>query len=80
MENTGSNKNVLGEPLIPCSLDPLTGFYRDGQCNVGPDDQGYHAICCQLTADFLAYSKASSNRGQATGVGPEWHGLKGTHR
>ncbi|MGJ8656781.1 MAG: DUF2237 family protein [Akkermansiaceae bacterium] len=61
MANTQPNKNVLGEKLIPCSLDPLTGFYRDGQCNVSPDDQGCHAICCLLTADFLAYSKAAGN-------------------
>ncbi|HJR91346.1 MAG TPA: DUF2237 family protein, partial [Acidimicrobiia bacterium] len=29
--------NVLGEPLMPCALDPLTGYYRDGCCNTGPE-------------------------------------------
>ena len=26
-------KNVLGEDLEECSLDPLTGWLRDGCCN-----------------------------------------------
>ena len=55
------NRNVLGGPLIPCSVDPLTGFYRDGKCNVGPDDIGCHAVCCVVTAEFLAFSRAAGN-------------------
>ncbi|MEE4292291.1 MAG: DUF2237 family protein, partial [Cycloclasticus sp.] len=35
-----AQRNVLGEPLIPCSTEPLTGFYRDGCCNTGPEDAG----------------------------------------
>jgi len=54
-------KNVLGGVLIPCSLDPVTGFYRDGTCRVGEDDIGCHAICCQLTVGFLEFSKQSGN-------------------
>lgn len=55
------NRNALGGPLIPCSTDPLTGFYRDGKCNVGPDDFGCHAVCCVVTEAFLAFSRASGN-------------------
>ncbi len=55
------NRNVLGGPLIPCSVDPLTGFYRDGKCNVGPDDIGCHAVCCVVNAEFLEFSKAAGN-------------------
>lgn len=55
------NRNVLGAPLIPCSVDPLTGFYRDGKCNVGPDDVGCHAVCCVVTEEFLAFSRAAGN-------------------
>ena len=55
------NRNVLGGPLIPCSVDPLTGFYRDGKCNVGPDDLGCHAVCCVVTEEFLAFSQAAGN-------------------
>lgn len=54
-------RNVLGTALIPCSAAPLTGFYRDGHCRVGPDDHGCHAICCEVTADFLEFSKARGN-------------------
>jgi uncharacterized protein (DUF2237 family) len=42
-------------------MRPLTGFYRDGCCNTGPDDEGLHTICCQVTAEFLAHQKAIGN-------------------
>ena len=54
-------KNVLGTPLKTCSTSPLTGFYRDGCCNTGPDDDGLHTICCHVTAEFLAHQKAIGN-------------------
>ncbi len=53
--------NVLGETLASCSIEPMTGFYRDGCCNTGPDDVGLHVICARVTADFLAFSKARGN-------------------
>jgi uncharacterized protein (DUF2237 family) len=53
--------NVLGEPLVPCSLDPVTGFYRDGCCNTGYDDTGIHTVCVRVTAKFLAFSQQRGN-------------------
>lgn len=53
--------NVLEQPLQPCSLDPLTGFYRDGCCNTGPEDLGKHTMCVVLTQEFLTFSKAKGN-------------------
>ena len=53
--------NVLGEALEPCSLKPLTGFYRDGSCNTEADNPGVHAICIYATEEFLAYSKKVGN-------------------
>ena len=53
--------NVLGEPLRPCSLHPMTGFYRDGCCNTGPSDKGVHTVCIILTDEFLAFSKQVGN-------------------
>ncbi len=53
--------NVLGEPLMPCGLDPLTGFYRDGCCNTGYDDPGMHVVCVRVTREFLAFSKKRGN-------------------
>ena len=54
-------RNVLGGELIPCSLEPLTGFYRDGHCRVGAEDAGCHAVCCRVTEEFLEYSRATGN-------------------
>jgi len=54
-------KNVLGEPIQPCSMDPLTGWFRDGCCNTGPGDMGMHLICCEVTEPFLEFSKESGN-------------------
>lgn len=53
--------NVLGEYLEPCSLDPLTGFYRTGTCQVTPDNKGLHAVCIYATEEFLEYSKRTGN-------------------
>ena len=54
-------QNVLGGELEPCSLDPLTGFYRNGCCDTGGDDLGVHVVCVRVTEDFLAFSKAAGN-------------------
>lgn len=54
-------KNVLGTPLQPCGTDPMTGFYRDGCCRTGPQDVGVHVVCAEVTAEFLAFSKARGN-------------------
>ena len=53
--------SVLGEPLASCSLDPMTGFYRDGCCSTGAEDVGRHVVCAEVTAEFLAYSRARGN-------------------
>ncbi len=54
-------KNVLGTPLQSCSMDPRTGFYRDGCCTSGPDDDGMHWVCVVLTDEFLKFSKSRGN-------------------
>ncbi|WP_017931876.1 DUF2237 family protein [Robiginitomaculum antarcticum] len=53
--------NILGAPLQSCSTDPVTGFYRNGCCETGPDDRGRHLVCAVMTAEFLAFSKSSGN-------------------
>lgn len=53
--------NVLGQALVPCSYDPLTGYFRDGCCNTREDDTGSHVICARVTAEFLAFSQARGN-------------------
>jgi hypothetical protein len=54
-------KNVLGTALQTCCTNPLTGFYRDGKCNTGPDDIGRHTICVQLTDEFLRHQASIGN-------------------
>ena len=54
-------KNVYGEPLQPCSNDPVTGFYRTGCCEIGPTDVGVHVVCAEVTQEFLEYSKSRGN-------------------
>ena len=54
-------RNVLGGELEPCGLDPLTGFYRDGCCESGGDDEGVHSVCAVMTDEFLEFSRAQGN-------------------
>lgn len=53
--------NVLGGPLEPCSTAPMTGFFRNGCCDTGPQDHGRHTVCALMTAEFLAMSKYLGN-------------------
>ena len=61
MELPERGKNVLGQFMEDCSLDPLTGFYRDGCCRTSEDDRGSHTVCCQVTAQFLEFSRMRGN-------------------
>ncbi len=69
-------RNVLGTELENCSLDPLTGFFRDGFCNTGQHDRGLHVVCARMTAEFLEFSRSRGN--DLMTARPEFHfpGLK----
>ena len=54
-------RNVLGTRLMPCSQDPLTGFFRDGCCNTGAEDLGLHIVCAEMTDEFLQFSASRGN-------------------
>jgi uncharacterized protein (DUF2237 family) len=54
-------RNVLGSEIIPCSHDPLTGYFRDGCCNTDASDRGSHVVCAVVTDEFLEYSKSRGN-------------------
>jgi uncharacterized protein len=58
---TRSGLNVLGGELIPCSYDPLTGFFRDGCCNTSDEDAGTHVVCAKVTQAFLDFSLSRGN-------------------
>ncbi|MBK8908497.1 MAG: DUF2237 domain-containing protein [Rhodospirillales bacterium] len=70
------SRNVLGEPLQPCSTTPMTGFFRNGCCDTGPQDLGLHVVCVEVTADFLAFSKSRGNDLSTPAPGSAFPGLK----
>ena len=53
--------NVLGEELLICGDDPITGFYRDGKCNTCDEDSGSHTICIEASKEFLEFSRFRGN-------------------
>jgi uncharacterized protein len=55
------DSNVVGGTLLPCSSEPLTGFFRDGCCATGSEDVGSHTVCAVVTAEFLRFSAAAGN-------------------
>ena len=61
MATNVSARNVLGGPLETCGKDPVTGFYRNGCCDTGPDDFGVHVVCAVVTQEFLEFSKSRGN-------------------
>lgn len=58
---TEAERNVLGGELELCSIDPVTGFYRNGSCSTGPEDLGSHTICAVVTAEFLEHQRSIGN-------------------
>jgi uncharacterized protein (DUF2237 family) len=56
-----SSVNVLGQALQSCSREPITGFFRNGNCDTCAEDRGSHTVCAVMTAEFLAYSKYVGN-------------------
>ncbi len=69
--NRDPDRNVVGGELLPCSADPVTGFFRDGCCSTGPEDLGSHTVCAVMTEEFLAFSLRGGERplDAAPGVG-----------
>ena len=54
-------KNVLGEKLEPCSINPTTGWFRDGCCYTNEVDRGVHTVCAKVTTKFLEWAKIAGN-------------------
>jgi uncharacterized protein (DUF2237 family) len=54
-------RNVLGGELALCSLQPRTGYLRDGHCRTRPDDAGLHIVCAQVDDGFLTFSRDKGN-------------------
>lgn len=70
------DKNVLGTRLEQCSIDPLTGFYRDGYCRTGKADTGRHVVAAIITQEFLDFTKSQGNDLQTPNPAHNFPGLK----
>ena len=53
--------NIYKQPLETCSINPMTGSFRDGCCNTGFYDTGTHTVCAIVTEEFLQFSKSRGN-------------------
>jgi uncharacterized protein (DUF2237 family) len=75
-KSAAGERNILAGPLQTCSMNPMTGFTRNGCCSTGPEDLGSHTVCAVMTAAFLAFSKSRGN--DLSTPRPEWNfpGLK----
>ena len=69
-------RNVLGGELKPCSSDPVTGFFRNGCCETGPDDLGLHTVCAVMTEAFLSFSQSMGNDLSTPQPAAQFPGLK----
>ena len=54
-------KNVFGETLATCCTSPMTGYFRTGCCDTGPQDAGAHVVCVQVTQAFLDFTGSKGN-------------------
>lgn len=63
-------RNVLGEDLEECGLDPVTGFTRSGCCEAVPEGHNLHTICTVVTDDFLTHQQEIGN--DLVTPRPEW--------
>lgn len=58
---SSDQRNLLGLPLEPCSMQPRTGYFRTGCCDTDETDLGRHVVCAEMTAEFLAFSASRGN-------------------
>jgi uncharacterized protein (DUF2237 family) len=47
---------VFKQPLALHSTSPVTGFLRNGYCEVPASDHGNHAVAAEVTDEFLEFS------------------------
>lgn len=54
-------KNVKNKTLKKCSINPLTGYNRDGYCRTNYFDNGSHLVCATMDESFLKYTASKGN-------------------
>jgi len=53
--------NVFKQPLALHSTSPVTGFLRNGYCEVPASDYGNHAVAAEVSEEFLEFSASRGN-------------------
>ena len=51
------DRNVLGGPLEPCGTDPMTGFFRDGSCTTGLQQNNFVILNAQAIFGQISSGK-----------------------
>ena len=69
-------KNIFGTPLISCSFDPITGYFRNGYCQTDDRDQGSHVIASVMSKAFLNFTKSVGNDLSTPNLSYNFPGLK----
>ncbi|KAF1353786.1 hypothetical protein BDV97DRAFT_375679 [Delphinella strobiligena] len=66
--------NVFKKPLALHSTNPMTGFLRNGYCDVPASDFGNHAVAAEVTDEFLKFSADQGNDLRTIGLkgGCKW--------
>lgn len=59
--NRFADLNIYQLPLQTCSIKPMTGFFRNGNCSTSTQDTGSHTVCVEATLSFLEFSKRTGN-------------------
>ena len=54
-------KNIKNKTLKKCSMNPLTGYKRDGYCRLDSFDNGSHLVCAKMDESFLKYTTSKGN-------------------
>lgn len=66
--------NIFKKPLALHSTSPMTGYLRNGYCDVPASDFGNHAIAAEVSEEFLTFSAAHGNDLRQVGLkgGCKW--------
>jgi len=70
-----TDRNVLGGLLERCSVEPLTGWFRDGSCRTEHADAGRHVVCAMMTEEFLDFTRRRGNDLSTPAPGAGFPGL-----
>jgi uncharacterized protein (DUF2237 family) len=55
------HKNIYGRDLQYCNLQKVTGYNRNGKCELLDNDEGTHIVCAVVTDEFLNYTLSKGN-------------------